>query len=69
MNTYTIDLATGEITQATPAPANVATTDDSYFVDPEAITQPDVRRALGDIYQAIRTRRFVTQPVAGQPSK
>jgi hypothetical protein len=63
--TYTIDLATGESTPTGPAPAIGAATDDAYFscaeafIDPDALAKPEVRRALGDIYQAIRSRRFV----------
>lgn len=55
---YAIDLATGEATQLGPADAIGAATDDSYFIDPAALAQPATRRALGDIYQAIRSRRF-----------
>jgi hypothetical protein len=68
VNTYHIDTDTGEVEHLTPVPAVAATTDDAYFVDPAALEQPEVRRALGDIYQALRTRRFVNQQPAGTPS-
>lgn len=57
MNAYTIDLTTGEATQQS-AGSRGAATDDGYFVDPTALEDPAVRRALGDIYQALRERRF-----------
>lgn len=69
MNTYTIDLATGEVTQQSAGIRGAATADES-FIDPEILKDPEVRRSLGDIYAAIRSRRFVKrddQP-AGQPS-
>lgn len=76
MTTYHLDLDTGELTQLAPAAAIAAYTDDCYFIDPEALKQPDVKRALGDIYHALRTRRFAssTGPTAtdggeaGEPS-
>lgn len=58
MTTYHLDLTTGEVTQLGPAATSAAYTDDAYFIDPEALQQPEVKRALGDIYQALRTGRF-----------
>lgn len=70
MTTYHIDLTNAEASQVGPATGHAAYTSDEYFIDPEALKDPEVRRSLGDIYAAIRSRRFVKrddQP-AGQPS-